>query len=74
MLFFFFSCRDKDQVNLLRQQLLESTKVSENLKKELSVYEKLYKLSVEGRNTEVQAEGEFYFAFCIVITVKSLES
>ena len=64
--FFFSSCRDKDQVNFLRQQLVESAKVSENLKKELSVYEKLYKLSVEGRNSEGQAEGKFYFVLGIL--------
>ena len=56
-----YSCRDKDQVNLLRQQLVESTKVSENLKKELTVYEKLYKLSLEGRDVEVHKEGNFKF-------------
>lgn len=52
--------RDKDQVNLLRQQLVESTKVSENLRKELTVYEKLYKLTIEGRSIEVQTEGQSY--------------
>jgi len=52
--------RDKDQVNLLRQQLVESTKVSENLRKELTVYEKLYKLSMEGRDVEVHKEGQSY--------------
>ncbi|KAJ7339463.1 CDK5 regulatory subunit associated protein 2 [Desmophyllum pertusum] len=51
--------KDKEQINLLRQQLLESSKVSENLRKELSVYEKLYKLS-EGRNMEVQTESQSY--------------
>ena len=50
-------------MNLVRQQLLESTKVSENLRKELSVYEKLYKLSLEGRNVEVQTEG--MYSICI---------
>ena len=54
-----YFCRDKDQVNLLRQQLVESTKVSENLRKELTVYEKLYKLSMEGRDAEVHKEGNF---------------
>ena len=44
-------------MNLLRQQLVESTKVSENLRKELTVYEKLYKLTIEGRSIEVQTEG-----------------
>ena len=51
--------RNKDQINLVRQQLLESTRVSENLRKELNVYEKLYKLSLEGRNVEVQTEGMY---------------
>ena len=51
--------RDKEQLNLLRQQMLESTKVSENLRKELSVYEKLYKLSYEGRNIELQTDGMY---------------
>lgn len=52
--------RDKEQLNLLRQQMLESTKVAENLRKELSVYEKLYKLSYEGRNIELQTDGQSY--------------
>ena len=47
--------------------------MSENLKKELSVYEKLYKLSVEGRNTEGQAEGKFYFAFGILTGTFSID-
>ena len=51
--------RDKEQLNLLRQQMLESTKVAENLRKELSVYEKLYKLSYEGRNIELQTDGMY---------------
>ncbi|XP_022783797.1 myomegalin-like isoform X2 [Stylophora pistillata] len=52
--------RDKEQLDLLRQQMLESTKVAENLRKELSVYEKLYKLSYEGKNIEVQTDGQSY--------------
>lgn len=51
--------RDKEQLNLLRQQMLESTKVAENLRKELIVYEKLYKLSYEGRNIELQTDGMY---------------
>ena len=51
--------RDKEQLNLLRQQMLESTKVAENLRKELSVYEKLYKLCYEGRNIELQTDGMY---------------
>lgn len=39
--------------------MLESTKVAENLRKELSVYEKLYKLSYEGRNIELQTDGMY---------------
>lgn len=39
--------------------MLESTKVGENLRKELSVYEKLYKLSYEGRNIELQTDGMY---------------
>ena len=55
----FCLCRDKEQLDLLRQQMLESTKVAENLRKELSVYEKLYKLSYEGKNIEVQTDGMY---------------
>lgn len=61
---FVFISRDKEQINLLRQELLESTKVSENLRKELSVYEKLYKLSLEGKNMEVQTEGMYSICVC----------
>lgn len=57
--------RDQEQINLLRQQLEESTKVSENLRRELNVYEKLYKLSVQGRNREVQTEGMFCCSVCV---------
>ena len=57
--------RDQEQINLLRQQLEESTKVSENLRRELNVYEKLYKLSVQGRNREVQTEGMFVVLFVL---------
>ena len=57
--------RDQEQIDLLRQQLEESTKVSENLRRELNVYEKLYKLSVQGRNREVQTEGMFCFSVCV---------
>lgn len=61
---FVFISRDKEQINLLRQELLETTKVSENLRKELSVYEKLYKLSLEGKNMEVQTEGMYSICVC----------
>ena len=65
-MFFFLLFRDKDQVNFLLQQLVESAKVLENLQRALCGYEKLYKLSVEGRNIEGQAEGKFYFSFGIL--------
>lgn len=58
-------------MNLVRQQLLESTKVSENLRKELSVYEKLYKLSLEGRNMEVQTEGMYSIWVYLQVNVLS---
>lgn len=61
---FVFISRDKEQINLLRQELLETTKVSENLRKELNVYEKLYKLSLEGKNMEVQTEGMYSICVC----------
>ena len=57
--------RDQEQIDLLRQQLEESTKVSENLRRELNVYEKLYKLSVQDRNREVQTEGMFCCSVCV---------
>ena len=57
--------RDQEQIDLLRQQLEESTKVSENLRRELNVYEKLYKLSVQGRNREVQTEGMYGCSVCV---------
>ena len=57
--------RDQEQIDLLRQQLEESTKVSENLRRELNVYEKLYKLSVQARNREVQTEGMYGCFVCV---------